>query len=281
MEYPAGPLLILGTLLLVASTVKLKAIVSAILWIRRYGPEHVSRLKEVEKDHELTQANFFASFAIHGAFWPFGVKDHRIKSLVERLKQDHRPVTRLAARGLDIARMVFFHYAGLSLSFAVFVVATAWVFQGQEYLSWLIAALILVSFLTNLAMAVELVLGELFLGAYHLYFHMQVEKPRAASALLVAVTFALCVYLTGVASVFGVHQLFGAFHGSILDAQQHPLNILVVIAYYALTTVTTTGYGDVAPCKLHGVLVSMGLQIEAFAVVLFVLALFVRAEKVT
>lgn len=300
----------IGALLLLALAVKLKAIVSAIIWIAWHGERHAVELREKRQVRELTEDAFFASFRHHGGgFWPFGVKDHKLRSLIRRLKgapAASRAVAMLSIRScaaavLDALRLILFQYVGLSLTAALFVIFAAIAYRFPQFLGIeapialppIAFAIVCGTMLMNIAMAVEYVFGYLFLTDYALYFHMLsppktvlAGRSQQAVGLQIVVMLIMVVFATGLASVFGVYLLFCGFGGGVLQHYGSPrLSDLPAIAafcaYYTLTTLTTTGYGDITPQNWVGVVVGAGLQFEAIAVFVFVLAFFWSVRQST
>lgn len=293
----------IGALLLIALAVKLKAVLSAIIWIARDGEEHAVELRNERKIRDITEEDFFASFRSHsGAFWPFGVKDYKLRSLIRQLQHPPEPpssailfsIRWCIASALNLLRLMLFEYRFLSFVSVVFIVVAAVAYRFPESLRIHVTdsirhmafAIALGTILMNLAMTVEFVFGHLFLTDYALYFHM-LSPPKTVLAgrsqlvveLQVFVMLALVVFATGLAAVFGVYLLFGGFGGGVLEQYTSPhLSDLPTIAwfcaYYTLTTLTTTGFGDIVPKNGFGVAIGVGLQVEAFAIIVFGLAVF-------
>lgn len=294
----------IGGLLLIAVVIKLKAILSAILWLARDGERHAVELRKMRETRELTEDDFFASFRKHrGSFWPFGVKDYKLRSLIRRLRRLQKPQSstllslprRFIGSALDLLRLTLFQYVVLSFTLATFMVIAAIAYRFPELLHthptdplrYLAFAIALGTIFMNLAMAVEFVFGDIFLSDYAFYFHMLSPRKTilagasgVAVGLQTVVMLALVVFATGLASVFSVYLLFCGFGGGVLDQYTSSLrlsDLLTVAAfcgYYTLTTLSTTGYGDIVPKNKFGVAIGAGLQVEAIAIIVFVLAVF-------
>ena len=298
----------IGTVLFFLVLLKVKTIVSAITWIATLGEEHAGALKKVQQMRELSESDILSSFRDHGGnFFPFGVKEYKLRSLILRLRSGSPTCAivvwarRCAAFVLDRSRLILFQYVLLSFLCAIFVMAAAITTNFTEVfgvaptqnLRWITLAIVVGTLLMNILMAIEFVFGHLFLTDYALYFHMLsprktvlAGRSQVAVGLQIIVILGLVVFVTGVAAVFAVYLFFEGFGGENLDQCKGPslTNLPTIIAlcgYYALTTLTTTGYGDILPSNMYGVLVGVGLQVEAFAFIVFVLAVFWSLRRPT
>ena len=320
----------IGLLLLICVAVKIKAIISATIWLAKEGESHAATIRRLSlAQPEISEDDFYNSFINHhGNFLPFGVKDYRLRIFHRELMADIKFIRPSFARVpwiilpllhllvtlpllliqaiyrifrwilgiiVNIARLLLFQYVILSCSLGCYLIIAGLCHRFPHdipvnvpaWSAYFIAfPLMMASIIMNLAMAVEFVLGHLFLSNYAVYFHMLSPKkiPLAGGSsvmlgLQILIMLALVVFLSGVASVLGCMLMFDGFGGGVIERQGEIAisdvpSLAGFCAYYTLTTLTTTGYGDIVPKNGYGVIIGTGLQIEAFAIVVFGLSVF-------
>lgn len=295
--------LAIGIILLLAIALKLWTILKSIGWIRVHGEKHAVALRSKEATQNLTEDDFLESFANNkGYFFPFGVKQYRLRLLIRRLRlsADRKKssgafwIAQSVPLAMEQLHFVLFQYRGLSMITTIFVtlMTTCYYFREEWGISLpaqipsLVFAMSVGTLLMNFGSSLQFIFGQLFLSDYARYFHMLRPhqnvisgRTQLATNLRLILLLAFAIFTTGSAAVLAVYLLFSGFGGGVLDDFESvdftelPI-IMCYCAYYVLSTITTAGFGDMAPTNLTGVLVSAGLQLEAFTLVIFVFEVF-------
>lgn len=300
---------LISSAILVLVFIKIKAILSAVVWIYRSGRSHVRNIKKV--DHKLTEDVFFSSFEnSRGGFFPFGVKDYKLRRFIEQVgasrsgNEKSNLFFTMLEKVLKSFHLSFFTYHGLSVIVSVFIISASVVYFnfpsdvfGEGWGRTSLYLLSLEMFLMNMAMIVEAIFGHLFLsGDYASYFHMlllknKVEKEESSINLGLKCIFAvtLFVVVTGVAGVFSSYLLC---EDSFVDLflpdspTSSELNVWKILGhctYFVITILTTTPYNRFYPTGGAGMVIVALLQIQCMAIVVVVLSVFLsvrpRAES--
>jgi Ion channel len=293
----------IGTILLLAIVLKLWTILKSIRWIRVHGEKHAAELRSKEANRKLTEDDFLESFANHrGYFFPFGVKQYKLRLLIRRLRLSADKKKSFAATWmarstpfvLEKLHVMLFQYRGLSITATLFTTVVSIVYYFRE--DWeidlpdripsLVFAIAIGTLVMNFGSSLQFIFGQLFLSDYARYFHMLQPhhntipgRTQLATNLRLILLLAFATLTTGFAAVLAVYLMFNGFGGGVLDdfesvdLAELPI-VMCYCAYYVLSTITTTGFGDMTPTNPAGVLVSTGLQIEAFTLVIFVFEVF-------
>src|SRR5688500_1289030 len=120
-----------GTFLILVLAIKIQAIMRSIVWVARHGEAHCESLSNKHAHSDLGEEEFFSSFQhCDGNFWPFRMKDHKLRSYIKKLRINSIASTKNHARSfvatiLNDARITLFHYVSLSLIAASFVAFAA------------------------------------------------------------------------------------------------------------------------------------------------------------
>lgn len=291
---------LLFSALLIIIWVKNLAILSAIKWIAREGKNHVDYLDHTLPGKKVDKDTYYKSFEKHhGDFFPFGVKDFRLRKFIQTLKNADNILGRIGALLLTVFQKALFQYYVLAngvvlLIFALYVTDLAPPgMTGIEFLgtplSTLLIALTLVSIIVmNILIEVEVCVGHIILDDYAKYFHMlcPTHTPFAASSSILLGTQVILaiggtILFTNAGHVFFSYLAFDAFSGNLLPPYPLYDRLLIPIQclYYTLTTLTTVGYGDIKPANIIGQLVSIGIQLQGLGLLTFILAIYWSTRK--
>ena len=136
----------------------------------------------------------------------------------------------------------------------------------------------------NLVSTITLVVGQLVERSFALQFYgTELGRPRANEAInliedLVLLGFSFfLILISNAVSVYILTYTSGAFNiniSSLLCLFEQAAFDLIKSMYFALTTMTTTGYGDVLPQNTIGFVMSGLIQIQALILLVFAVSSF-------
>jgi hypothetical protein len=267
-----------GLVLLLLVLLKTIAIVLGMRWMIRCGKRHVDRLRRLPAPK---REDFFASFAEGGNFFPFGVKDFRLRRWID----DATSCRRALGVSLQLLHSGLFTYPALVLIAPTYLVG-ATLSTGVERSPWpvVLYALTLLTLAMSMAILAEQVIGFLILGDFTKYVQMLGTDRNPGGEFVDAFKVLACpiigIVATGTAAVFSTTQLLQGFEMPQGTTWEH-LNTFDQLAYslyFTTTTLSTTGYGDVHPQNSYGIFIAIALQTCAFMVLTFVVALFLSSR---
>jgi hypothetical protein len=230
---------------------------------------------------------YFSSFETHnGKFRPFGVKDYMLHERLSKLGVSRPAIASL----LNALREVLFTYSCLIIVVPVYVIyatVALYYFGGDaefkiisESISYSLA---LVAIAMNMPILIEQVIGYAVLGDYAQYFHMlRAGKTRSSqfvAQMKVVLTIVLGVVATSTSGFLCVMMLFCGITAPTDFQWKEPsaLNLwklLVYSGYFATTTISTTGYGDIHPQNTLGRIVVILVHVICFFLIAFALSFF-------
>lgn len=279
-------ILSVSAFLLLVAVLKATSVLQAIRWIGYHGAAYRSR---VPKD-DSSDRQYWDAFAQNcGAFFPFGVKDYRLRRAIVELEGRG-----LLLRGVGLALRFFqgvFDFprlAAVSGVYALLVVPLSLTAAQRDVLYALVVCILA----TTILLSVEAVFSFAVLGDYARSFHMlspATEKWSGTSQRLVelkvlAVQVAATLWAGAVAAYVG-HVAFGALKGDVLVTFAACnvatwLGLLWQCLYFVMTTLSTVGYGDITPANAYGQVVAVLVQFQAFAILAIVVtSLFSTRSK--
>jgi hypothetical protein len=281
-----------GLLLLFCTVLKVAAATMSVLWLIRHGREHVANVRKQIEEAEsraLLPVDYFKSFAAaKGSHWPFGVKDYILRlRLIELFKT--RPILAMV---LNYVRGALFTYPILILVVPLYVIVAT--ISSSHYglnasalfglkLSAFLYIVALAGLIVNIPIIAEQTIGFSISGSYAEFFQVWNAEKSGHSGIDEGIKLVGCLIIgivgTGVSAVFST-LLF--FKGLTLPADinwqtlsaDSICELLIYCLYFTLTTLSTTGYGDIHAVNTAGRVVCILLQTLSFFVVTFVLALF-------
>jgi hypothetical protein len=284
--------------LLLCVLVKIVAIVSAIRWIGKHGAEYRRFVDQLEKTKGSVRTEDFdaARDSCHADFFPYGLKEFRLRQGISRLRGGPR-LQRIAGVLLAFYYrfLVQYHYLGFLITgYLILLPGMHLAVTGSPITAFHAGSAYVLSLLLlamNMAIEVEVILGYATLGGYGRYFHMlTTERMRlaAGSPFLVEVGIAaamsLVMLVTGAGACSVAYVLLDGFGGEGLlkyNACQ-PVNwgaIYLQCVYFALTTLTTVGYGDIAPRNGFGQLTTALIMLQNFIFLALVITTIVSVVK--
>ncbi len=291
---------ILGPVLIVLTLTKLIATSNAIRWVLLHGSQYrrdVDRLLDQRPEEELTDADFVVIFEANaGRFFPFGVKDYLARDRISKIAHNQRRLLRLCGRILDLCRWLAFRYMNLVILSSIYICVVGLFNYGPGkaslYNIWIVRILALTIYTTTIAIVVEFVYGTIVFQDYTKYFHLidyikriRRMSPHFSTSKLTTIfgirrlgEVIFCVLLSGSAYVFYGSLVSGDFNACPKEGcprDVHGIGLGAIrSAYYATTTVTTTGYGDITPTRPWGYIVAICVQIQTFFILTFAAAVF-------
>ena len=285
-------------ILILVIILKLWTILRSIRWIKIHGEKHAQELREKSFSQILTEEDFLASFSRHqGAFFPFGIKEYKLQTVFYRIKSRQNIsnfTTRVVKFIIEPLSALLFRYRGLSLASTILTVVITLIYYFQDELNfdlpesipYLVYTVSLGTIAMNFGSCLQFIFGQLFMTDYAKYFHMITphkntlnDQRQLSTNLKLILLLAFSIFINGFAAVFSTYLMFDGFGGGVLDDYEE-VNFadLPVVAsyffYYVLSTMTTTGFGDLNPINPAGVVISACLQIQAFTLVIFVFEVF-------
>jgi Protein of unknown function (DUF2442)/Ion channel len=289
LGFIGGLLDFLGMLIFVGLTLKIISISNAVRWIFRYGRAHADYIDAIERKTRkpALEQEILKSFQVNsGGFLPFGAKDYRLRDAIARVK------IRFIRMFLDLVRKTFFSYPRLiilapfyALSMTILIkysLAPPLHLIGPNFLYFLSIASLIVS----IPLLIEHVVGFFVFDNYHRYFHMmdfqELDPDLSKLWQLFALGFtATSIVFVGFSAVFVTLALFNGFN---YDGERKILfeifvwrdliHLLLYCLYFTVTTISTTGYGDIHAINGYGMLISILLLVLTFFLVTFVFAVF-------
>jgi hypothetical protein len=155
--------------------------------------------------------------------------------------------------------------------------------------------LCIAAFILNENVLIEFIVGTLTIGDYSKYYHIIIDernfeemhlKERRSGKDRTQISFGLrfllrvlaCVFVSGIAVLIFSVQTFKSFeHISPIDLNNMIPSLSALFLrslYFVSTTITTTGYGDIYPADIWGLIVTIALQFQALTLFAFAAALF-------
>jgi len=212
---------------------------------------------------------------VHGDFFPFGVKDYRLR----RLARTSRAPIRFA---VGTFRAVLFNLALLAVlvtAYLIWLAATPrvpdLVPRATHDAVALVLALLLIA--ATILIAIEAVYGYAVLGSYGLGFHELRPERRVPERALVREfqVFAgalIAAHLAGVGAMFLIGHRFGGYRKFTMDTPDAAQAVLQTLdcAYYTLAVFV--GAGDPEPLTAAGKLASGLVAVQGLAFLVLVLA---------
>ncbi len=266
---------------------------------------YIDRIKTIEDSvapEEWVKVDFDEIFErCDGAFWPFGIKDYRWKRSVRRLRAAPQRYRRWLGSLSNVIRNLFFRYRRIVVfsSVLVFVLSVEVASRGSnEAASTMVEALWLAVSFLNLAIMMEFIYGSVVLVDYFRYFHLmdlRFRYPGAESSghpnLRTFDGIWRIVELLGLVALSGISFIFFAclsgpdFNigqgsgGTWVSDPASTAKLLVECAYFVVTTMSTTGYGDIHPIGTWGYILCTCLEIEVFTLIVLAAATFWSARQ--
>lgn len=287
------------TMILTATILlKLCAVSNSIRWIRHHGSDYVSTVEgnnpTIRDDEHLNKI----LDALSGGFFPFGVRDYRLKRYIASLRTAGK-LKRIWANVVRTFQAALFQYRYLVLIGSAHLMAMSLVPGIRFPVSiavpeaahrYLLFTMVLSLFAMNILMEVEAASGYVTMTDYGRYYYLLRAKdsryaqlPQLMIELRFFLEMTLAILATGAAAVFFVHSSFGGFCGQIIPySAAHPADWIVLFSqclYFVVTTMTTVGYGDIEPGDGFGQAVAGIIQIESFVLVIVVLSIFLSTRR--
>lgn len=277
---------------------KLVAIVNAIRWLAKHGIEYRKLIERLDNTGGPLRPQDFdaASASFRGHFFPYGLKEYKLRETISRLQNGprfHRIVAIFLA--LYYRLLVQYHYLAFLTTSYLIILPGAHALLTERALTSFHAglgytlSLLLVAM--NIAIEIEAILGYAMLGNYGRYFHMLTTRRlrlAAGSPFLVeigiAAAISLVMLVSGAGACYVAYILFEGFGGTGLlayDAHE-PFNwaaVYLQCVYFALTTLTTVGYGDIAPRNGFGQLTTSLLLVQNFIFLVIVVSTIFSAVR--
>lgn len=233
---------------------------SAIWWLRRHGREY---RREVERcvPSSLNGAEFrrIAERFGGGRLWPWGILELKLIRRSWVAQTFASKLFRLPTLpGLALAAYLFGYDGSSSRASAVLWTALAFVLQIDVVL-----------------MGIEGVVAYAAVGAFRRYYHVGIRLASASSPDLKDDLFELDAVFPVAASsvlanIFAVVNSGLAWHSFALPSThglRHPWDVLAAGGYFVSTTMTTVGYGDIAPKGMIGEAATVLIQVHALLLV--------------
>jgi len=295
---------LLTALLLLCILLKCLAIKNAIRWLNSHGREYAKGMGSLfaERQREgrsVEPEDFYRAFEnSEGAFFPYGVKDFKLRRRIES-PENSKGFKNVLGRVLKVYRITLFNYPGLSLLMTGYLCVSVGVRKalecrfvlGQDWHYALIFITALALLMMNILIEVEAAFGYATLGSYARYFHMlEPEKwPLTGGSRLILemqtmLGIAVIIIFTGAGASFTSYALFRGFEGGNLPAEfSHALTdaiqIFLQFVYFALTTFTTVGYGDIYAAYSSGQLVASLMIVQGFGLLTILLSIITTVTR--
>ena len=263
--------------LLLVVLLKAIAVVNAIRWLHSRGPAFAAAVAaeppETVVDQELLYDRFEAGF------FPFGVKDYRVRRMARQMQG---PRQLLVGLPLRVFQSTLFNLALLAALACAYLVALAsappvpFLLPGPVH-DTVALALALSLIVTTILIAVEAVYSYAVIGSYGQGFHeLRPQRRRPERALVrefqVFVGALLAAHLAGLGAMYLISHRFGGYAKvavstpDLAGVSRQALDC----SYYTLATFV--GAGDPEPLTAVGKLASGMVVLQGLAFVVLVLA---------
>jgi hypothetical protein len=262
--------------LLAVALLKALAVGNAIRWLDRRGPAFRAALAAGRPDTVIAQEHAYDRLG--GAFFPFGVKDYRLRRLIRVVGAGH-PVR---TGPLIVLRHLLFNLAALvpvCTAYLIWLATTDAVpdlvpRRAHDAVALALAGTLLA---VTILLAIEAVYAYAVLGSYGIGFHeLRPERRRPERALVrefqVFAGTLITAFVAGVGATYVVALRFGGY-GRIPTRPDEPGAIpgqVLDCAYYAL--LAFSGAGDPEPLAPAGKVVTGLVAAQGLALLLLVLA---------
>lgn len=281
---------ILLLIVVVAVVLKLLAISAGIAWISRRGPDAFKEIRNPSDRANRSRQLIYDTFDKSDVwFAPFGVNDWRWRKLID--DDLSSPVRHRRIRGwfLRTLRVCYFRFESQAIVTAI--ILTLIPYTGDNEISTvpegLACVLGCVALVNSFLMGLEILIGNALLkNEYHLYFHFGFDRspfPSGGSQLLREIGHFIRLILFSLIVVAATCFTYFACRGSFCGILTSPpsnsgylelenrLRLFCEFVAFAMTTLSTVGYGDVHPTGIISRLLVAVIQFLTFSFILFLL----------
>lgn len=280
------PVDIVTLILIVVWLLKVLAIFNAILWLNRKGVSYRQHLAIVQP---TLPAQYYQVFEkLNGDFFPFGIKDFRLRQFAER-NEGYKVLT----YGARFFQAWLFRYNRLILitSLYLFIIGglvdldRVSLLLSSESHSRDLYLLAIIALWSNFLLSIEIIYSYATLKSYAM-FHMHPHKeegPLSISELKIFVWRILTTVVAGATAAYVAYLKYNALSGQITGREPgglyNRLKIYFQCIYFIATTFVTVGYGDIIPVNGKGQLIAFLIEIQSFSLVVIVFAALIASRS--
>lgn len=271
-------------ILLIVLIMKLLAIFNAIRWLNRNG---VSYGQHLAQHPPKSQADYYLAFEeCNGKFFPFGIKDFRLRRYIEQGKGN-----KVLTYGSCFFQEYLFRFNRLIVVIILYLfimgglipLDQVTVFISENFHSFGLYLLAVIALGSNFFLSIEAIYSYAILESYAGLFHMQTVKEGRSllSDLGIFVWRVLTTVGAGATAFYIAYIKYDALSGHIIlrgqDGLWNRLKIYLQCVYFTTTTFATVGYGDIIPQNGKGQLIAFLVEIQSFSLVAIVIAIVIAS----